>query len=32
MTFGISVARRSWATKSDIVNTTPLREFVKMIK
>jgi DNA polymerase (family 10) len=32
MTFGVSVARRSWATKSDIVNTMPLREFVKMIK
>ena len=32
MIFGISVARRGWATKSDIVNTKPLREFVKMIK
>jgi len=32
MVFGISVARRGWATKSDIVNTKPLREFVKMIK
>lgn len=32
MMFGVSVARRSWATKSDIVNTRPLREFIKMIK
>ncbi len=32
MIFGISVARRSWATKSDIANTRSLREFVKMIK
>ena len=32
MIFGISVARRGWATKLDIVNTKPLREFVKMIK
>lgn len=32
MIFGISVARRSWATKSDIINTRSLREFVKMIK
>jgi DNA polymerase (family 10) len=32
MMFGISVARRSWATKSDIVNTRSLIEFVKMIK
>jgi histidinol phosphatase-like PHP family hydrolase len=32
MIFGISVARRGWATKADIVNTKPLREFVKMIK
>lgn len=32
MIFGISVARRGWATKSDIINTKPLREFVKMVK
>lgn len=32
MIFGISVARRSWAIKSDIINTKPLKEFVKMIK
>lgn len=32
MIFGISVARRGWATKSDIINTKPLKEFVKMIK
>jgi len=32
MTFGVSVARRGWATKSDVVNTKPLSEFIKMIK
>jgi DNA polymerase (family 10) len=32
MIFGVSVARRGWAIKADIVNTKPLREFVKMIK
>ena len=32
MIFGVSVARRSWAIKSDIINTKSLREFVKMIK
>lgn len=32
MIFGISVARRGWATKSDIVNTKSLREFIKMIE
>ncbi|MEJ2441444.1 MAG: DNA polymerase III [Patescibacteria group bacterium] len=32
MAFGISVARRGWATKADIVNTRSLSEFVKMLK
>jgi len=32
MIFGVSVGRRGWATKSDIVNTKPLREFLKMVK
>lgn len=30
--FGISVARRGWATPSDVVNTYPWREFVKILK
>lgn len=32
MLFGVSVARRGWATKKDIVNTRTLAEFEKMIK
>ena len=32
MIFGISVARRGWATKSDIINTKSLSEFEKVIK
>lgn len=32
MTFGVSVARRGWATKADIVNTRGLKEFERMLK
>lgn len=32
MKYGVSVARRGWATKNDIVNTRGLIEFKKMIK
>ncbi|MFH1971587.1 MAG: hypothetical protein ABIJ05_04355, partial [Patescibacteria group bacterium] len=32
MKYGVSVARRGWATKNDIVNTRGLNEFQKMIK
>lgn len=32
MKYGISVARRGWAKKSDIVNTTGYNEFVRFIK
>lgn len=32
MKYGVSVARRGWATKDDIVNTRGLIEFKKMIK
>lgn len=31
MQFGISVARRGWATKADIINTRPWSEFKKLI-
>ena len=31
MLFGVSVARRGWATKDDIVNSRSLKEFEKMI-
>ncbi|MBI2066190.1 DNA polymerase III [Candidatus Woesebacteria bacterium] len=31
MMFGISVARRGWATKDDIVNSRSLKEFEKML-
>jgi len=32
MQFGVSVARRGWATENDIVNTRSLEEFEKMLK
>jgi DNA polymerase (family 10) len=32
MVFGVSVARRGWAEKTDIVNTRGLNEFEKMLK
>jgi len=32
MKYGVSVARRGWARKNDIVNTRGLNEFLKMIK
>jgi DNA polymerase (family 10) len=32
MQFGVSVARRGWATKADIVNTYNLKEFESMLK
>ncbi|MDP2638870.1 MAG: DNA polymerase/3'-5' exonuclease PolX [Candidatus Azambacteria bacterium] len=30
--FGIAQARRGWATKSDIINTRPWREMLKLLK
>ncbi len=30
--FGIATARRGWAKKSDILNTKPLKEFIKSLK
>ena len=32
MQYGLSVARRGWATKADIVNTRSLQEFEKLLK
>lgn len=32
MIWGVSVARRGWATKSDIINTRSLREFEELLK
>jgi DNA polymerase (family 10) len=32
MIYGVSVARRGWAEKTDIVNTRSLKEFESMIK
>lgn len=32
MQFGISVARRGWATKDDVVNTRGYNKFVKLLK
>jgi len=32
MRYGISVARRGWATKKDIINTLSLKDFEKVIK
>lgn len=32
MVFGVSVARRGWATKRDIINTRGANEFEKMLK
>jgi DNA polymerase (family 10) len=32
MEFGVSVARRGWATDSDIINTRSLSEFEKLLK
>lgn len=32
MRYGVSVARRGWATKGDIVNTRGLKEFERMLK
>lgn len=32
MTFGVSVARRGWATDDDIINTRSLIEFEKLLK
>lgn len=30
--FGIAQARRGWAEKKDVINTKPLKEFLKMMK
>jgi histidinol phosphatase-like PHP family hydrolase len=32
MRYGVSVARRGWAEKKDIINTRSLKEFEKMIE
>ena len=32
MPFGVSVARRGWAEKGDIVNTRSLEEFERMLE
>jgi DNA polymerase (family 10) len=32
MTFGVSVARRGWATSGDIINSRSLEEFEKLLK
>jgi len=32
MFFGVSVARRGWLEKKDILNTLPLEKFFKAIK
>lgn len=32
MTFGVSVARRGWASRGDIINTRSLSEFEKLLK
>jgi DNA polymerase (family 10) len=32
MTFGVSVARRGWATPDDIINTLSLKNFEKVLK
>ena len=32
MVFGVSVARRGWATKTDIINTRGVKEFERMLK
>jgi len=32
MTFGLSVARRGWATRSDIINTLSLKDFESILK
>lgn len=32
MTFGVSVARRGWVTRDDIINTRSLSEFEKLLK
>jgi DNA polymerase (family 10) len=32
MVYGVSVARRGWATKSDIINCLDLREIEKMLE
>ena len=32
MEWGVSVARRGWATKNDVINTLPYNEFDKLIK
>jgi DNA polymerase (family 10) len=32
MKYGVSVARRGWATKDDILNTLPYNEFMNWLK
>ncbi len=32
MKYGVSVARRGWATKSDILNSLPYNEFVTWLR
>jgi len=31
MRYGVAMARRGWATKEDIVNTLPLKDFLKLL-
>jgi DNA polymerase (family 10) len=31
-TFGIAQARRGWLEKEDVLNTLPLKEFLKIVK
>ena len=30
--FGVAQARRGWAEKKDVINTRPLKEFLKCLK
>ena len=32
MELGVSVARRGWAAKKDVINTLPYKEFDKLLK
>jgi len=32
MEYGVSMARRGWAEKSDIINTLPVEELLKYFK
>ena len=32
MKYGVAQARRGWATKKDVLNTLPLKKFLKCLK